>query len=197
MKISMYFLFYIAMIMELLIFIVDRDTAEEELMKSYARFAESQARELHISGPRSVNVIKGETDTYPISVSGFWNKAERNALRVVMDAREYAPGIVVDTSMMYEHLELLPDTSGGFFLKISGDKVKKGIAEVTISAVLHRSLGSLPSQVQEIVAEGVPEQDWLSKTNRDSIVVRGNPLKIRIEVVEKGEKSLLRPWTID
>lgn len=197
MKISMYFLFYVAMIMELLIFIVDRDTAEEELMKSYAKFAESQARELHISGPRSVNVIKGETDTYPISVSGFWNNAERSALRIVVDNREYLPGSVVDTSMAFEHLQLLPDTSGGFFLRISGDKAKKGISEVTISTVLHRSLQNLPSQVQQIVAKGVSDEDWLSKTNRDSIVVRGNPLKIRIEVVEKGEKSLIKPWTIE
>jgi hypothetical protein len=185
MKLSLYFLFYVAMMLELLIFIVDRDLAEEKLKESYGRFALAQAQALHISAPQSITVIKGKETTNPISVTGFWNEREKKGLQAIVDGREYRLG-GVDTMMQYEKLRLVPDTTtGGFSCSIVGNK--KGSAEVTISALLHRSLRDFPREVRKMIWERVPLRDRLGE---DSLVVHGNTISIRIEVVEKGEKSL-------
>ena len=166
MKLSLYFLFYVAMMLELLIFIVDRDLAEEKLKASYGRFAQAQAQVLHISGPQSITVVKGEEIANPISVTGFWNDGEKKGLRAIIDGREYR-------------------MAGGFSFSIVGNK--KGSSEVAISAVLHRSLRDFPREVRNMIWERVPQRDRLGE---DSLVVHGNTVSIRIEVVEKGEKSL-------
>ncbi len=185
MKLSLYFLFYVAMMLELLIFIVDRDLAEEKLKESYGRFAQAQAQVLHISGPQSVTVVKGSEIANPISVTGFWNDGEKKGLRAIIDGREYRTG-EVDTAMQFEKLRLVSDTTaGGFSFLIVGNE--KGSSEVTISAVLHRSLREFPREVRNMVWERVPQRDRLGE---DSLIVHGNTISIRIEVVEKGEKSL-------
>lgn len=185
MKLSLYFLFYVAMILELLIFIVDRDLAEEKLKASYGRFARSQAQVLHISAPQTVTVVKGVEVTNPISVTGFWNDEEKRGLCAIVDGREYRAG-GVDTMMQVDWLRLVPDTSaGGFSFTITGKK--KGSAAITLSALLYRSLRDFPAEVKTMVLERVPAGD---RIGADSIVVRGNTITIRIDVVEKGEKSL-------
>jgi hypothetical protein len=185
MKLSLYFLFYVAMMLELLIFIVDRDLAEEKLKESYGRFAQAQAQALHISAPQSITVIRGKEITNPISVTGFWNDGEKKLLQAIVDGREYRLG-GVDTMMQYEKLRLVPDTTaGGFSFSIFGNK--KGSSGVTISALLHRSLRDFPREVRKMIWERVPLRDRLGE---DSLVVHGNTISIRIEVVEKGEKSL-------
>jgi len=185
MKLSLYFLFYVAMMLELLIFIVDRDLAEEKLKESYGRFAQSQAQVLHISGPPSITIVKGKEIANPVSVTGFWNDGEKKGLRAIIDGREYRTG-GVDTAMQYEKLKLVPDTTtGGFSLSIFGNK--KGSSEVTISAVLYRSLQDFPREVRNMIWERVPQRDRLGE---DSLIVHGNRISIRIEVVEKGEKNL-------
>jgi len=185
MKLSLYFLFYVAMMLELLIFIVDRDLAEEKLKASYGRFAQAQAQVLHISGPQSITVVKGEEIANPISVTGFWNDGEKKGLRAIIDGREYRMG-GVDTAMQNEQLRLVPDTTtGDFSFSIVGNK--KGSSEVAISAVLHRSLRDFPREVRNMIWERVPQRDRLGE---DSLVVHGNTVSIRIEVGEKGEKSL-------
>lgn len=185
MKLSLYFLFYVAMMLELLIFIVDRDLAEEKLKESYGRFAQAQVQVLQISGPQSITVVKGKEIANPISVTGFWNDGEKKGLRAIIDGREYRMG-GVDTALQYEKLRLVPDTTaGGFSFSIVGNK--KGSSEVTISAVLHRSLRDFPREVRKMVWERVPQRDRLGE---DSLLVHGNTISIRIEVVEKGEKSL-------
>jgi len=73
-------------------FIVDRDLAEEKLKASYGRFAQAQAQVLHISGPQSITVVKGEEIANPISVTGFWNDGEKKGLRAIIDGREYRMG---------------------------------------------------------------------------------------------------------
>ncbi len=185
MKLSLYFLFYIAMILELLIFIVDRDLAEEKLKESYGTFAQAQAQVLHISGPQAVTVVKGKESINPISVSGFWNDGEKKALWAIIDSREYQKN-AVDTSNRFEKLTLIPDTTmGGFTLAILGNA--RGSADITISASLRRSLLGFPPEVRTMVWKRVPVEDRLGT---DSVIVHGNSLNIRIDVVEKGEKSL-------
>jgi|WetSurMetagenome_2_1015567.scaffolds.fasta_scaffold00834_21 hypothetical protein len=185
MKLSLYFLFYVAMMLELLIFIVDRDLAEEKLKESYGRFARAQAQVLHISGPHTITVVRGKEIANPISVTGFWNDGEKKGLRAIIDGREYRVG-GVDTVMLHEKLRLVPDTTtGGFSFAIAGST--KGSSEVTISAVLHRSLRDFPREVRNMIWERVLQRDRLGE---DSLVVHGNTISIRIEVVEKGEKNL-------
>jgi hypothetical protein len=185
MKLSLYFLFYVAMILELLIFIVDRDLAEEKLKESYGKFAQAQAHVLHISGPQAVTVVKGKESVNPIAVSGFWNDDEKKALWAIIDSREYQRN-TVDTSTRFEKLTLIPDTSmGGFTLTILGNA--RGTADITISASLRRSLLGFPPEVRSMVWQRVPVEDRLGT---DSLIVHGNSLNIRIDVVEKGEKSL-------
>jgi len=181
MKLSLYFLFYVAMILELLIFIVDRDMAEETLIKSFGQFARSQAK-LHISGPSEVKLYKGETSSTPFVVTGFWDKEEKKLLRAIIDDREYPAGIVkIETP----RVTLIPDTTyGGFRLTLEG--VKKDSVIINISAVLHRTLSAFPEEVRPLILAGVAKDETIGQ---DTIVVRCDTLKFQVVVIEKREKN--------
>jgi hypothetical protein len=180
MKLSLYFLFYVAMILELLIFIVDRDMAEDTLIKNFGQFAKSQAK-LHISGPSELKLYKGETSSTPFLVTGFWDKEEKKLLQAIVDNREYSAGkVMIDKP----RVTLIPDTTyGGFRLTLEG--VQEDSVTISISAVLHRTLSAFPEEVRPMILAGVAEDERIGK---DTIVVRCDTLKLQVVVIEKRDK---------
>lgn len=80
-KISLYFLFYVAMILELLIFIVDRDEAEEALKTSTQvalnELIDTYSKPLKISAASQV-IVKDSSKT-TITVHGLWGEREERS----------------------------------------------------------------------------------------------------------------------
>ncbi len=97
MKIGIYFLFYVAMILELLIFIVDRDEANARLKTTYDEITRGVERSYTsrlvvsvqdtLEAARSSSV-KRETTTGVVSVAGLWSANEWEDLRFHIIARD-------------------------------------------------------------------------------------------------------------
>jgi len=111
MKIGIYFLFYVAMILELLIFIVDRDDAEDQLRYTYREYAtidsllaEQCKESLRLTCPAETNVPlyvitrngnayqkKTVTARVTITVVGLWSDVERATVRYWMQEKGKSP----------------------------------------------------------------------------------------------------------
>ena len=107
MKISIYFLFYVAMILELLIFIVDRDTAEEIVDKSAVSMIEQMASVDKVKVFGALGFKMGGIDStelvyYPFKLI---SNSERDSvryevLRTYRDKLNNEVGVFRDTTML-------------------------------------------------------------------------------------------------
>lgn len=147
MKIGIYFLFYVAMIMELLIFIVERDDAEESLRGLSDTIADSLAA--NYSSPLRITVRDTlEVPGHParvtreiISVAGLWTREEWRDLRF---------HIVVAEPGMWQHtapggaMKNAPGWTGlarkdaGQIAAFTDERTGSGVLDLNVSKKLER-----------------------------------------------------------
>jgi hypothetical protein len=117
MKISIYFLFYVAMILELLIFIVDRDTAEEIVDKSAVSMIEQMSSVDTVKMFGALGFTMGGADStqlvyYPFKLISFF---ERDSVRYIVgrtyrDKFDNVVGGFQDTTNLDGSLSVATDT---------------------------------------------------------------------------------------
>jgi hypothetical protein len=156
MKVSLYFLFYVAMILELLVFIVDRDTAEEDLKMTHYRLVESMVNEYtrppSLVGPASVTV--SARDSAVIAVTGLITAEERRSFYVVLDGTDTLTNFPYKKSFTSGVLEIRKDsTAGNIVLEFESHSLKKGTLAATMSVLVHRDLPHyIPEAVRDVIA---------------------------------------------
>jgi hypothetical protein len=188
MKVSLYFLFYVAMILELLVFIVERDNAEEDLKVTHYKLVESlvneYSRPLSLVGPASVTV--SSKDSVVIAIAGLLTAHERSSFLVVWDS--------ADTLKEFPHmkgfssgvLEIRKDsTQGNIVLVFDSRSAKKQVLTTKMSVLVHRDLPIyIPGAVRNVIAAKLKET--LSPANPhggDSLWVPSYPRSFAVQMV--------------
>lgn len=186
MKLSLYFLFYIAMVLELLIFIVDRDDAEAKLRASVSRLAQAQVLRLDAVGPAKITVKKGDTGYGVIAVSGFWDEAERRTIKPVLCDSSVSSEPLGKFSRLDSIYIIQDSLRGGFGLRIRG--LEPGVDTLKFGVLVHRSLSLLDQANIDSLVNKYRSQ-WLAP---DTLIVRSDTLTIVVDIIEQGEKKKAR-----
>jgi hypothetical protein len=180
MKINVYFLFYVAMILELLVFIVDRDEAEQQIVKVH-NLVTMYSQPLKILPPQQTEVVittfardgrryeraQPETVNILIPVINLFSESERKAIKYK----------VIDLQTNSE-LSYSIDAAGNcIFRKVFS---AEGQFRFSISASVVRILPDyLPKRIRTEL------QKELAKMFGDSLVVPSNSLIFVISAKEQ------------
>jgi hypothetical protein len=176
MKISLYFVFYLAMILELLVFIVDRDEAEEQLQKinvdmAYA-LADEYSRLLVLRAPDIIYVPKNKPANQVIAVLGLHTKSECASIRY--ETVEGEPGKITTD----------PTSGNGV---ITGLFSRPTVLKVRCR--VHREIPSyIPSPTDSVIIGMLETQERLGPHRE----VVSDP--ITIKVVPSGQAGTNAPW---
>jgi hypothetical protein len=168
MKIGVYFLFYVAMILELMIFIVEKEDAEQALLKENENLISSYltqlSKPLKLAGPSDVMVNPRDKEQVVFSVSPIMQSQEQDSLHFVNPKGAF--------------WKILPDTSlmGVVRLEVDGNKLPDNAKrDVVLECYTTRAAPSgLPSDVRDTVVTR------LKKILGDNVRVRSNQFTVSV-----------------
>jgi hypothetical protein len=188
MKVSLYFLFYVAMILEMLVFIVDRDTAEEELSLTHYKLVESVVNEYtrppSLVGPASLTV--SARDSVVIAVTRLLTAKERREFFVVLDSTDTLRSFPHTKTFSSGLLEIHKDTSqGNIVLVFESHSLKKGTLTATLSVLVHRDLPEyIPEAVRDVITAKLKDALYAANPNGgDSLWLPSYPRAFAVHVV--------------
>lgn len=188
MKISLYFLFYVAMILELLVFIVDRDTAEEELELTHWKLVESLVKEyskpLSLVGPASITV--STRDSVVIAISGLLTKDERRSFYVIWDSTDTLTTFPHAKSLASGVLEIRRDSiQGNIVLVFESRSPRRATLFATMSVLVHRDLPAyIPDAVRSVIVANLKKSlASQNPTGGDSLWVPSYQRSFAVQVV--------------